>query len=276
MQQPQPSQPPESSRPSKPDLHPGAVEAFLHDARTPLNAILAFSEMLAADPHISAGPERLQRWSALINSAARHLLAMVGVLPETGAASGADLADVADEVLLWMQPQAVRAGVTIVRGPMAGRVRADTASVQRVLSNLLSNAIRYNRPDGAVGIQARAGAHGSGQVLIEVTDSGHGLPPEQIQSLDLPLHGLGSHGGHRGGLGLRVAHGLVVQLGGTIQVTSGPGLGSCFQVRLPAADAANPMPASRAADSADADGTAGEREAADAAGATGTARPPAA
>lgn len=230
-------------QPSLPDTpHPTALAAFLHEARTPLNAILAFSAMLAADPHVSAGPERLQRWCQLIDTAARHLLAMAGAVPagaHTPAAAdgGTDLPDLVDEVLLWLQPQARRAGVTIERGEIAGRVRADSASVQRVLSNLMANAIQYNHPHGLVGIQARPAPDDEREVLIEVTDSGRGLPPGPLQQPHPPFHRLGAQDDHEAGLGigLGIARALLAQLGGALEASSCPGLGSRFSVRLPAA-----------------------------------------
>lgn len=229
---------------SLPDPPPTALAAFLNDARPPLNAILAFSDMLVADPHITTGPERLQRWSHVINLAARHLLALVGSLPdgapgEPGGAREADLAELADEVLLWLQPQARRAGVTIERGSISGRVRGDSGSVQRVLSNLLSNAIQHNHPQGAVGLQARVVADEAGdapQVVIDVTDSGRGLSPEQLRQAAWPAPP--PHAAHGcsevPGIGLRIVHALVAQLGGTVEATSCPGLGSRFRVTLPA------------------------------------------
>ncbi len=228
--------------PPLPDPPPAPLAAFLNDARAPLNAILAFSDMLAADPHVSAGPEQLQRWSGLINSAARYLLALVGAVPagamaEPGGPREADLADVVDEVLLWLQPQARRAGVTIERGTITGRVRGDSGSVQRVLSNLLANAIQHNQPQGAVGLQARVSAGEPPQVVIDVTDSGHGLSPAQLQQLARPVDqalapALGAEGA---GIGLAIVQALVAQLGGRLELTSCPGLGSCFRVTLPAA-----------------------------------------
>ena len=270
--------------PCPPDPPPSALAAFLDEARAPLNAILAFSDLLADDPHIGAGPERLQRWSGLINSAARHLLALVGTVPAgapagPGGAREADLAELADEVLLWLHPQARHAGVTIERGAISGRVRGDSGSVQRVLNNLLSNAIRHNRPQGAVGLQARVSAGEPPQVLIDVTDSGPGLSPGPLQQLARPVPAPCAAAVSAGapGIGLGIVRALVAQLGGTLEVSTCPGLGSRFRVTLPAAvDRSAAAPADdRIDDRADGGGgvTAGGEVTADAAaGADAVAR----
>ena len=98
--------------------------------------------------------------------------------------------------------------------------------------NLLSNAIKYNRADGYVQLACR---YDGGQVVIEVRDSGQGIPAAQRERLFQPFERLGAERGavEGTGIGLALCQRLVLAMGGQIGVESEPGAGSTFWVRLP-------------------------------------------
>jgi len=130
---------------------------------------------------------------------------------------------------------------------------ADTTRVEQVLVNLLSNAAKYTPPGGR--IQLIAGVEG-GEVVFRVRDNGLGIPPELLPRLfDLFEQGDHSLARSEGGLGigLTLARSLAELHGGTVTATSGgPGEGSEFVVRLPAARGPAPtaaVPAGCPADS---------------------------
>jgi CheY-like chemotaxis protein len=132
-----------------------------------------------------------------------------------------------------------------------------------VLVNLLSNAIKYNRREGTVTVRWQAAPDGE-NVRLQVIDTGQGLSPEQRAHLFEPFNRLGAERSsiEGTGIGLVVTQRLVQLMGGTIDVTSEPGLGSCFTVSLPAAPGsglpgASPAPASDA--SAPAEPSQGQR-----------------
>lgn len=128
------------------------------------------------------------------------------------------------------------------------RVRFDPQALMRVLGNLIGNAIKFTPAGGRVAVRletSRGGASATGAGLsatFEVEDTGAGIPPEYLSHIFDPFY-RGVAGRHRGihgaGVGLALAHELVVRLGGTIEVaspvpgTSGGGPGTRFTVRLP-------------------------------------------
>ena len=113
-------------------------------------------------------------------------------------------------------------------------VRADARRLRQVLSNLLSNGIKYNHRGGWV----QVGALRQGDTVeLSVADSGIGLADEQIARLFNPFERLGAEnsGVQGSGLGLALTRELVQAMGGSVGVHSRQGEGSTFFVRLPAA-----------------------------------------
>jgi PAS domain S-box-containing protein len=215
-----------------------------HELRTPLNAVLGFAQLLAldAEPPLSAIQARRV---GLIREAGGHLLEMIGELLDlTRAESGKlvlhteDLAvlPLLDETCALLAPQAAQAGVTLGRPPLPPelRVRADRTRLRQVLLNLVSNALKYNRPGGTVQLACAAVAGG---VEFVVADSGVGIAPGDLPRLFEPFERLAQAGsGIEGaGIGLAITHRLVELMGGTIAVDSTVGRGSTFRVVLPAA-----------------------------------------
>jgi signal transduction histidine kinase len=118
-------------------------------------------------------------------------------------------------------------------------IEADPARLSQVISNLLTNAAKYTPPGGSVAVSA--GTRG-GAVVVEVADTGIGVPPEMLPRIfDMFLHSGRPRGRSADGLGigLTLARRLVEMHGGTIQVESaGTGQGSTFAIRLPVKAAA--------------------------------------
>ena len=122
-------------------------------------------------------------------------------------------------------------------GPDAGgglAVRADPLKFKQILANLVSNAIKYNRPGGSVSVEIDAlGA----SVRLTVRDTGLGLPAERLASLFEPFNRLGREtlAVEGAGLGLALTKRLVEAMDGVLEVESVEREGSAFTVRLPAA-----------------------------------------
>lgn len=134
------------------------------------------------------------------------------------------------------------AGVELrwVGGPGLERARAvvDPDRLQQVLGNLLDNALRHTPSGGLVQVVGRA--HRGSGVVIEVIDSGEGIPPDQLNAVFERFHrGDPARGGDRetgAGLGLTIARAIVVDHGGTLTAHSdGPGSGSTLRLTLPPA-----------------------------------------
>ena len=114
-------------------------------------------------------------------------------------------------------------------------VTADPERLLQVLSNLVTNAIRHGGPQAELSLAAR---REGGTVLLEVSDTGPGIPPEDVGHIfDRLFRGsrptVGSASG--AGLGLAIARSLTEAMGGTIWASSTPGVGTTISLRLPAA-----------------------------------------
>jgi CheY-like chemotaxis protein len=130
-------------------------------------------------------------------------------------------------------------------------VDADRTRLKQVIINLLSNALKYNRPGGQVAVECSTST--PGRVRISISDTGEGLPPEKVAQLFESFNRLGQEASAEEGtgIGLVVSKRLVELMGGIIGVESTVGVGSVFWIELtalaaPAADLAPPAPAASA------------------------------
>jgi PAS domain S-box-containing protein len=211
-----------------------------HEMRTPLNAVLGFAQLLQRDS-VARDPGRTQRFAKQIFDAGEHLLVMVNdVLDLQRVAQGQlrlnsrplPLADVVRDVCDLLAEQAHGRDVVLHRDVGAGlTVYADENRLRQVLMNLGSNAIKYNKAGGSVRFDAFAL---STRVRLVVSDTGCGMTPEQLTRLFQPFDRLGQERGEipGTGLGLLIARSLVVEMRGTLQVESEPGVGTRVVVDL--------------------------------------------
>lgn len=226
----------------------GAKSEFLsrmsHELRTPLNAVLGFAQLLElgdldADERDSVRYIRLggQQLLDLIN----EVLDISRI--ETGSLSLSPepvwLPDIIEEQLALIAPLAIDQGIRVealTTPACAAHVLADRQRLRQVLLNLLSNAVKYNRPDGRIAIGCRD--VGEGRIRIEVSDTGVGIPPENLDRLFIPFDRLGAEqtAVEGTGIGLTLARRLVEQMGGTLSVESAVGEGSTFTVELARAE----------------------------------------
>jgi len=218
-----------------------------HELRTPLNAVLGFSQLLALDAQLQRSPTAAQQLQH-IRAAGEHLLEMVDeVLDLARIESGGlrlvleavDLRALVADSLTLTDPLARRHQVTM-RGPTGTApcwVRADRTRLRQVLVNLLTNAIKYNRPDGSVDVQlgAELGTDGR-QTTLTVRDTGIGMSAPQLAALFQPFNRLGAETGSVDGtgLGLVIARQLAEAMQGRLQAESATGVGTAFTLSLPA------------------------------------------
>ena len=213
-----------------------------HELRTPLNAVLGFTQLMQIDRTEPPGPEQRRRLQ-LIREAGEHLLHMINDLLdltriESGglalAPSRIELRELVLQVFALLSEAAARHGVSLdlLPGPLLA-VDADRTRLKQVLINLVSNAIKYNKPGGRVDLTVEPA--GDGLFLIAVADTGVGIAEEHLQRLFEPFQrGPHERSGIEGsGIGLALTQALVLRMGGTLGVQSRPGEGSVFSVRLP-------------------------------------------
>ncbi len=211
-----------------------------HELRTPLNSILGFTQLLEYDPAIS-GAEATRKKIGHISSAGQHLLQMVNeILDLSRIEAGAlalsmepvDAARLVSDCIVLTTPQANERGIRFEFSSDAESwIRADRTRLRQVVVNMLSNAIKYNRPEGLIAIRIKGGGD---QVSISIRDTGSGLSAAQVKSLFQPFNRLGAEvtGTEGSGIGLVIVKQLVEAMGGTIQVDSQPGQGSTFTLHF--------------------------------------------
>ena len=218
-----------------------------HELRTPLNTICGFVELLLEEE--SGKLDELQgRYLRNVDSSARHLIRVVSdVLDLSRIAAGRIdvhperfvLNELAEEAVTAFQPMATEHRVTL-SSHMEGDLIAfaDRQRMRQVLSNLISNAIKFTPEGGEVRVDARSR---EGVLELCVTDTGIGIPEESRERIFEEfeqVHHPEFRPQQRGsGLGLAITRQLITLQGGSVEVESEPGKGSCFRVLVPSSGA---------------------------------------
>ena len=215
------------------------ASGFSHEMNTPLQTILACVEGIARETRAEDSPVSAHvRESAII--AREQILRCRGITQHflrmsRGHTSSGQIVDVHDavtSVVRLIAPTAREHDVAIeVQTPGAERLRvcADEADLHHALMNLLLNAVQASRASTVVRVDADATERGS--VRIRVHDEGCGIAPEQLQRIFEPFVSLRDGGT---GLGLFLALTFVRKWGGDIRVETASGIGSMFEICLPA------------------------------------------
>ena len=226
-----------------------------HELRTPLNAMLGFAQLLRVDPTNPINDIQRKKVGH-IERAGAHLLAMLtDVLDLSRIEAGGlplvmepqRLSGVLEEAVALVSNQVTQSDVQLLLTPPAEDlfVKADQVRLRQILVNLMTNAVKYNKPGGRVMIEAQGVRS---YVVITVSDTGRGLSEEQQAHLFEPFNRLGAErtSVEGTGIGLVIVKRLVDLMRGRLEISSQVGIGSSFRVWLPAA--LNPQP--QAADSA--------------------------
>lgn len=219
------------------------LASMSHELRTPLNAVIGFADLVRMNE--AKEPLTLRQHQAIeqIRVAGARLLTLVDEVLNLADIEGGRLALtvervdpllVARQVCETLRPMAEAAGIELREPPpVSGLVaRADCERLRQVLTALIANAIKYNRPGGAVLIEARQSAE---NVSLSVHDTGPGLPAARMEGLFQPFNRLGREASDvpGAGLGLAVARRLIEAMGGQLEAESREGEGAAFTIRLP-------------------------------------------
>jgi len=222
-------------------LRDAFVAAVSHELRTPLTSISGFLEMLGDQEHelgdagrtyldvIRRGTTRLQRIVEDLLLVAQIEANRLELDP-----APADLAELAAAAVEAALPAAAEQGIELVldaRGALP--LEADAGRLGQVLDNLVSNALKFTPAGGSVMLSAR---NGDGRLHVEVTDTGIGIPQEELGQLFSRFY-RASTATRRAipgtGLGLVIARAIVEGHGGTIALESREGQGTRVTVTLP-------------------------------------------
>ena len=216
-----------------------------HELRTPLNAILGFAEIMSEELFGPIGGETYRGYASDIAVSGRHLLGIINDLLDMSRIELGQfqqtpedfvLAEVVDEAVRIARGYAQGVGPTIEVAPIdiAWVLHADRRSIRQVLLNLLSNAVKFTPAGRRVWVRVDGG--GQGNLTIDVSDSGCGIPPERLAGIFEPFQ-YGSGGQTRGrqgaGLGLWLSRSLTELHGGKLGLDSRVGEGSTATVTIP-------------------------------------------
>ncbi|MGA7731093.1 MAG: ATP-binding protein [Chloroflexia bacterium] len=223
------------------------IAAVSHDLRTPLASMRAMIEAL--NDGVVTDSDTVHRYLHTIQGETQHLATLIDDLFELSQIdAGAlklhleptSLADLVSDALESMNAQAEKKKVRL-EGHVEGappRVPLDAPRMQRVLYNLIQNAIRHTPQDGTITLRVRGAED---QVELMIMDTGEGIPEGDLPHIfDRFYRGERARtrerqdGGPGAGLGLAIARGIVEAHGGSIHASSMPGQGAAFHVVLPA------------------------------------------
>jgi two-component system, NtrC family, sensor kinase len=222
------------------------LASMSHELRTPLNAIIGLTEMMVSNA-ARFGTEKALEPLRRVNAAGTHLLSLINeVLDLSKIEAGklelnpepVNLARLIDEVIgtAGQLAEKNQNRLTVEAQESVGALTADSMRLKQILLNLLSNACKFTK-EGEVALRVRTVADGRDWVELAVADTGIGLSAEQQAKLFQDFTQADSltarrYGGT--GLGLAISRKLARMMGGDVTVTSEPGKGSVFTVRLPA------------------------------------------
>lgn len=217
-----------------------------HELRTPLNAMLGFAQLLRAEDRGALGARQREQLDLVLQAGAQLRLLVDEMLDISRIEAGRmrvthrdfELCELLDGVLRMCAPQSLEFGVRLEAGFSEDRrvlMCTDPDRLRQVVVNLMSNAIKYNRPGGWVRLEVETDRH---FVHVLVRDNGLGMSEAQREQLFQPFNRLGreSSGVEGTGIGLVLARQLASLLGGEITLDSREGDGTLARLTLPATD----------------------------------------
>ncbi|MFD0981944.1 response regulator [Tropicimonas aquimaris] len=218
------------------------LASMSHELRTPLNAIIGYSEMLIEDAEDGGDTSTVPDLERIMASG-RHLLSLINdILDLSKIEAGkmelhverVDVPQLVRDVEATVAPLIARNGNTleVAIAPDVGEIDTDHTKLRQNLFNLLSNAAKFTE-NGRIALGVRSEG---GFIRFDVRDEGIGMTEEQLGRLFKPFSQAESstssvYGGT--GLGLSIVRSFTEMMGGDVSVTSEPGKGSCFTLRLP-------------------------------------------
>lgn len=221
------------------------LSAISHELRTPMNAILGFSQLLLRHPHYSLEPKQVQMVER-IHDNGHNLLGLINDILDLSrvdagrmdlALEEVDVVDLVHKTTEELQSLVIEKHLflqihTELQNPL---IINNRSRLRQILVNLLANAIKFTET-GGVRIEVREVEGDLNRLVIEVKDTGIGIPQEDIERIFEAFQQVDRSANRNyqsTGLGLAICKSLVDLMQGTIRVTSQVGEGSTFRIELP-------------------------------------------
>lgn len=214
-----------------------------HDIRTPLNHIIGFADMMRQQPFGPLGDAKYLGYVEAVKSSGERLLGFFGSILELAELEGGRRAlkrdrFTADELLLGVFRRftglAQQAGVTFgLGGPCDAILTADRFALERMVANLVENAVRFTPRGGKITLAAYAAADG---IVLEITDTGIGMSQQRLETLSQPFvfgDAALTRDREGAGLGIAIARAIAELSGGHLAIDSRQGLGTTVAISLP-------------------------------------------
>ncbi len=218
-----------------------------HDIRTPLNHIIGFADLMRLETYGPLGDGKYMTYLEDIKAAGEKLMDSFAEILEYAELEGGQKAlspepltveEMIKTVAGRFGPRATQAGLRLRTGALtAAIVHADRLCVERMLDNLLDNAVRFTPRGGEVRLAAWAAEDG---VVLEITDTGIGMGEDQLSRLSHPfaLSDAAFTKSHDGiGLGIAIARAIAEASGGRLAIDSAVGHGTTVVISLPTSSA---------------------------------------
>lgn len=220
-----------------------------HELKTPLNAILGFSDLMSALSE-SLSPEQIREYAGLVHQGGTNLLKMINqIMDLTKISAGRyDLrrAGVDAGGILWLTrdtflTRADLRGIAINAddAPVGLMVDADEGVFTAMMHSLMDNAVTFTRDGGTIALLAAPCEDG---IAVSIQDNGPGVAPEDLERIQEPFEHAGRSEGAQhskgAGLGLTLVKAFAELHGGRLELSSSPGQGFCATVILPSAPSA--------------------------------------
>ncbi len=220
------------------------IATMSHEFRTPLNAILGFSEMLRGEYFGPIGADSYRNYAQDIHDSGQHLLKLVNEILDIAAIEAGkgtlrkedvDIADVLHDCIRNVKQSASDRDIELdmVLPDDIPVLHVDRKAVAQIFLNILANAVKYTKAGGAVGVSLR---HGGGELTVCVTDTGIGISDDLLARVTEPFAKGQSnpHVAESGtGLGLSIVKSLVEAHGGNLFISSEADFGTAVYVTLP-------------------------------------------
>ena len=218
-----------------------------HDIRTPMNAVIGFTTLLARD---AENPAKVREYTRKIMASGQHLLSLINdILDVSKIESGKvvlnyekfTLSALVSSVDAIIQPMAKAKGQSFhveVTGIRHEYLIGDEMRLNQILINLLSNAVKYTQEGGSIWFRIIGQKQRSSQyerIRIEVEDNGYGMTPEYLTTIFDAFTRAENSTTNKvqgTGLGMAITKSIVELMGGSIDVSSQMGKGSLFQVEV--------------------------------------------